>query len=174
MQISLLQVELNKEKELNTDLMREKATLDHHSKELQIHILELETALTSDNINKGNKRLESQIEALSLALENETKQRFELARENKKVERQVKDLLYQISEKEKAKLRSDEEASKWEEKVKRLKSQLDELEMTENNLQLSKRRAEREAADEKEKSLRLERENEKLKTRLEKAIAASI
>ena len=39
---------------------------------------------------------------------------------------------------------------------------------SENNLQLAKRRAEREAADYKQKSLNLEREVERLRSRLER------
>ena len=44
--------------------------------------------------------------------------------------------------------------------------------MNESQLEISKRRAEREALDEKERALRLEKEVDKLKTRLERALHA--
>jgi chromosome segregation ATPase len=53
-----------------------------------------------------------------------------------------------------------------ESKIKKMKAQIEELELSESNLQIAKRRIEREANEQRERASRFEKENEKLKARI--------
>lgn len=74
------------------------------------------------------------------------------------VDRTVKDLQSQIERREKMNAQLEEEVNRGREKVERLLKNIDELQQSESDSQLQARRAERELREEREKSLRLERE----------------
>ncbi|KAJ1905387.1 hypothetical protein IWQ60_012295, partial [Tieghemiomyces parasiticus] len=59
----------------------------------------------------------------------------------------------------------DEELQRLDQKVQRMRKHIEELEVVENDLQLSKRRCEREAEEQREHAQRLERELERIKAR---------
>ncbi|KIY52211.1 hypothetical protein FISHEDRAFT_35911, partial [Fistulina hepatica ATCC 64428] len=62
----------------------------------------------------------------------------------------------------------DEERKSYEAQITSLRKNLDDIQTEESQLQSAKRRAEREAADYRQKSLNLERELERLRNRLER------
>ncbi|EKM53127.1 uncharacterized protein PHACADRAFT_58510, partial [Phanerochaete carnosa HHB-10118-sp] len=64
--------------------------------------------------------------------------------------------------------RLEGEVKQYEIKVLNMRQAMDELQTSENDLQLAKRRVEREAADFKQKALNLEREVERLRSRLDR------
>lgn len=81
----------------------------------------------------------------------------------------MKDLQNQIDRKEKQNTQLSDDVSRMRDKVDKLLKTIDELQSSESTEQLSARRAERELREEKEKSLRLERELEGWKSlRVEK------
>lgn len=80
------------------------------------------------------------------------------------VDRIVKDLQSQIDRKDKQNTQLSDDVSRMRDKVDKLLQAIEELQSSESTNQLSARRAERELREEKEKSLRLERELEGLKT----------
>jgi myosin protein heavy chain len=85
-------------------------------------------------------------------------------RSNRNVDRAVKDLQGQLERKDKQNTQLSEDVSRMREKVDKLLKTIDELQASESTNQLSTRRAERDLREEKEKSLRLEREVESLKS----------
>ncbi len=80
------------------------------------------------------------------------------------MDRTVKDLQGQIDRKDKQNSQLQDDVSRMRDKVDKLLKAIDELQASESSNQLSARRAERELREEKEKSLRLERELEGWKT----------
>ena len=76
------------------------------------------------------------------------------------VDRTVKDLQSQIERREKSVTILSEDLSKSRDKVERLLQTIDELQASDSSSQLTAKHAERELREEREKSLRLERELE--------------
>ena len=89
------------------------------------------------------------------------------------VDRTVKDLQSQIDRREKSVTILSEDLSKSRDKVERLLQTIDELQASDSSSQLTAKRAERELREEKEKSLRLERELEGLRGGLRGSVARS-
>lgn len=89
------------------------------------------------------------------------------------VDRTVKDLQSQIDRREKSVTILSEDLSKSRDKVERLLQTIDELQASDSTSQLTAKRAERELREEKEKSLRLERELEGLRGGLRGSVARS-
>ena len=89
------------------------------------------------------------------------------------VDRTVKDLQSQIERREKSVTILSEDLSKSRDKVERLLQTIDELQASDSSSQLTAKRAERELREEKEKSLRLERELEGLRGGLRGSVARS-
>ena len=86
----------------------------------------------------------------------------------------MRDLQSQIDRKEKVNTQLEDDIVKQKEKIERLLKTIDELQSSDSNNQLLARRAEREAREEREKCLRLERELEGWKgLRLHKSHAPS-
>lgn len=85
------------------------------------------------------------------------------------VDRTVKDLQAQIERREKSQQILADDLSKSRDKIERLLSTIDELQASDSSSQLAAKRSERELREEREKSLRLEREVEGWKSmRLER------
>jgi predicted nuclease with TOPRIM domain len=103
--------------------------IERQSKELQLRVVELETSIAADAISSrnGDKRLLSQVDALQLQLDSESKQKMEMVRETRKTERLIKELQEQLQERDKSKSKYEDEALRYEEKIKRMKTQIDQL-----------------------------------------------
>lgn len=99
----------------------------------------------------NKQQLESQ-------LEDQETERSKSQRSVRNVDRAVKDLQSQIERKEKQNTQLSDDVSRMRDKVDKLLKTIDELQASESTNQLSARRAERELREEKEKTLRLERE----------------
>lgn len=76
------------------------------------------------------------------------------------VDRTVKDLQSQIERRDKLNAQMTEDVAKSRDKIERLLKNIDELQTSDSQSQIQARRAERELREEREKSLRLERETE--------------
>ena len=76
------------------------------------------------------------------------------------VDRTVRDLEQQISRREKQNTQLQEDVSKGRDKISTLLNTIDELQSSDSQSQLASKRADRELREEREKALRLERENE--------------
>ncbi|KAI1484500.1 hypothetical protein F5X96DRAFT_439105 [Biscogniauxia mediterranea] len=97
---------------------------------------------------------------LESQLETQETERSQSQRSVRNVDRIVKDLQSQIERKDKQAAQLNDDATRLRDKVEKLLTTIDELQASESSNQLSARRAERELREEKEKTLRLERELE--------------
>ncbi|KAI9596470.1 myosin tail [Syncephalis fuscata] len=142
--------EMLKEREVNKELLRAKVALENQTKELNLRIVELETG----SMTMRPQRIETRAESITFQLESEARLRNETLRSARKTDRMVRDLQFQLAESEKSRERSKEEMEKLDQRLTRTRTQLEELESSEGALQLAKRRAEREANEQKERALR--------------------
>ncbi|KAJ3249933.1 hypothetical protein HDU77_007263 [Chytriomyces hyalinus] len=154
--------DLSKERETVMDLERSKGMLEKQVKELHSRVFDLEAAVLTSSTG-ATKRLEARINELMAQVESESMEKSELQKAARKNERSVREMQFQVSEKDKLKQRYEEDVEKLEIKLKKMKIQLDEMETLESNAQLARRKAEREAAEFRERTTRLEKEVEKVK-----------
>ncbi|KAI0325559.1 hypothetical protein GY45DRAFT_217193 [Cubamyces sp. BRFM 1775] len=153
------QIELGKIRVENSELDKMNANLEKQVKDLNVRIVDLETkSLNPPRPATTSRRLESRIEELT----------SQLTQSNKESSRIHVSADKALAEVERQRLRLEEEVKGYETKIVNMRQAMDKLQTSENDLQLAKRRAEREAADFKQKSLALEREVERLRARLER------
>jgi len=106
-------------------------------------------------------------------LETQETERSKSARSERNVDRIVRDLQSQIDRKDKQNSQLGDDVSRLRDKVDKLLKTIDELQAAESQGQLNTRRAERELREEKEKTLRLEREVEGWRLRTERGSTPS-
>ena len=97
---------------------------------------------------------------LEKALEDAESVRLSDSRAVRNVDRTVKDLQSQIERREKQNASVTEDLNKARDKISNLLSTIDELQSSDSGNQLAAKRAERELREEREKSVKLERELE--------------
>ena len=157
--VAEIQKDVTTEREANMTLHKEKTTLEKNVKDLQLRLVDLETKGFSSA--SGDVRfLHGRVQELEKQLETLESSRQTEARDVRNVDRTVRDLQSQIERRDKAVSQLNEDINKSRDKSERLLSTIDELQKSESDHQLVAKRAERELRDEKEKSLRLERELE--------------
>ncbi|RKO98009.1 hypothetical protein CXG81DRAFT_15176 [Caulochytrium protostelioides] len=164
-----VQLEVRKQRDLSTDLEREKISLDKQIKELQARIIDFESAQLTSGAT-ATRRLEARIEELQTQIEAEARDKTEIAKNYRKSERQNRELALTIADKDKAAQRLQDDLDKSADKMKKMKVQLDELESETATYQLVKRRMERETEELRERSMRFEKEAEKLKRTLDRGL----
>ncbi|KAJ3820859.1 hypothetical protein F5880DRAFT_904410 [Lentinula raphanica] len=151
------QIELGKVRVDNSELDRINANLEKQVKELNVRIIDLETkSYTSSSSRPAtlSRKTDSRIEEITSQLTGKG-HAHRLSRDSK-------------FDMERQRVKLDEERKGYEMQLATLRKSIDELHTQDNLLQSAKRRAEREAADYKQKSLNLEREVERLRGRLER------
>ena len=146
--------------------------MDKQIKELNLRIVDLETkslSLNSSRPSNVNKRLESRIEELQNQLNQSTKDSSRL----KTADKGAREMVAQLQESERLRSRLEEEVKSFETRVRTMRQSMDEMvnfslcgyrldltlsgqQTNESELQLAKRRVEREAADHKQKALKYE------------------
>ncbi|KAG8905822.1 hypothetical protein FRB99_008187 [Tulasnella sp. 403] len=168
------QAEVSRIRQENAELEKQNAQLEKTAKELNVRVVDLETKsyTNSPRPSMVSRRLESRIEELTGKLNQEAKEKSETIRAHKTADKTARDMQFQLAESERLRARQEDELRKAEGRVESMKRSLDDLQTSESQLQLAKRRAEREAADFKQRSLNLERELERLKSRLEHPTSA--
>ncbi|KAF9586407.1 hypothetical protein BGW38_005524 [Lunasporangiospora selenospora] len=158
--------ELAKEKVTNEENKRSKVTLEKQVADLSTRIADLEA-----NAQASGPRsviiLQQRLDEKTSQLDAEIRSRQEALRIQRRCERAIRDLQHQLEEREKVRARQDEEAQKMDQKIRSLRQKVEDLVLAENNLTIAKRKAERESVEAKEKSVRLEREVEKMRVRLD-------
>ena len=132
-----------------------------------MRVVDLEAAISVDP-SKGSKRLESKLGEINGQLDRTVREKEELSFTARKNERAIRDLTQQLTDKERIRARQDDDLNKINDKLKKMKEHADGMEANESALQMSRRRAEREADEFKDKSYRLEKEVEKLKLRVDR------
>ncbi|KAJ3752973.1 hypothetical protein EV360DRAFT_54247, partial [Lentinula raphanica] len=130
--------------------------LEKQVKELNVRIIDLETKSYTSSSRPAtlSRKTDSRIEEITSQLTGKG-HAHRLSRDSK-------------FDMERQRVKLDEERKVYEMQLATLRKSIDELHTQDNLLQSAKRRAEREAADYKQKSLNLEREVERLRGRLER------
>ncbi|MBW0481798.1 hypothetical protein O181_021513 [Austropuccinia psidii MF-1] len=160
------QIEANRERLESTELLKANTDLEKKIKSLNLKIVDLETrSMTSSPLQLGPHRMvvdQKHYEELMNQLEVEKQN---VAKATRKSERSIEDLQIKLLDAEKSKNRLQDEMSSFENKILGLRKQNSDLQSSESELQLAKRRAEREATDLKEKMLRLQAELERYRSK---------
>ncbi|KAH9250527.1 hypothetical protein BASA81_011704 [Batrachochytrium salamandrivorans] len=150
------------------DEHQEKAhTADERARRAEAHAQAMQVDLSKSGTSILSLKRQNELAA---QLELEQREKSDAIKNSRKADRIIRELQFQLSEKEKQKTRADEEQEKMEHKLKKMRTQIEELETSESNLQLAKRRAEREAADFRERSVKFEKEVEKIKGRVDRSV----
>ncbi|KAJ2449543.1 class II myosin, partial [Coemansia sp. RSA 2424] len=135
---------LDKEREANTILTKDKNALERQLKELKLRIVSLETEALAHQV-KGSKRFQPVVPAdLASQIDAQAKASLEHQQKAKQMERQIRELQFQIGEKDKSKQRADVDLQRMTGRIKRLEDHVKELEFTEEKLTAAKHRLERE------------------------------
>lgn len=151
------------------------AHLEKQIKDLNVRIVDFETKSyrASPQPNSSTRRLEARIEELTNQLNQLAKDKGESSRIQRSTDKVARDAKFQLAESDRQRARLEEERNLYESQVQSLRQSLDvmvrmfvqsqlvdmlaysRLQQTEEStLQLAKRRAEREAADLKQKALK--------------------
>ncbi|KZM22403.1 ATP binding [Ascochyta rabiei] len=155
-----LQKDIIAEREANVQLHKEKGLVGKNLKDLQLRLVDLETKGYSGSAGKDVRFLHGRIQELEKALEDSESTRLSDSRAVRNVDRTVKDLQSQIERREKQNASVTEDLNKARDKISSLLSTIDELQSSDSGNQLAAKRAERELREEREKSVKLERELE--------------
>ncbi|KAJ1644397.1 class II myosin [Coemansia asiatica] len=134
---------LDKEREANTILTKDKNSLEKQVKELKLRIVKLETDAVASQV-KDIKRHSPVPTDLASRVEAQAKVSLEAQQKAKQMERQIRELQFQIAEKDKAKQRTEIDVQRMTNRVKRLEDHVKELEASETQLATAKHRLERE------------------------------
>ncbi|KAK7434178.1 class II myosin [Stygiomarasmius scandens] len=155
------QVELGKVRVDNSELDRINANLENQVKALNVKIMDLETKSYSNSPSRNGtmgRRTDTRIEEIWQQHTGGMSRLHRLSTDPK----------FQQSELERMRVKAEEERRALETQITDLRKSLDEKQTQENLLQSAKRRAEREAADSKQKLLSVEREMERVRNRLDR------
>ncbi|KAJ1740431.1 class II myosin [Coemansia sp. RSA 989] len=135
---------LDKEREANTILTKDKNDLEKQLKDLRLRIVKLETDAVASQV-KGSPSLRPVPTAdLSARIETQAKAALEHQHKAKQLERQVRELQFQLAERDKAKQRSEIDSQRLTSRIKRLEAHVKDLEASEQRLATANHRLERE------------------------------
>ncbi|OAA40198.1 myosin-11 (Myosin heavy chain) [Beauveria brongniartii RCEF 3172] len=160
--VAEMQKEVVMERENNASVLSQKAAVERTLNEAQLKLVDLETKGFS-SASQDIKFLHRRIQELESQLEKHETEKSQSQRSTRNVDRAVKDLQGQVERKDRQNAQLSEDVGRMREKVDKLLKTIDELQASESAIQLSTRRAERDLREEKEKTLRLEREVDSLK-----------
>ncbi|KAF5097307.1 hypothetical protein D0Z00_002448 [Geotrichum galactomycetum] len=159
-----IQKHLHLERTRMEELLNERSSLDRENKNLHLKVVDLEAQLLGLK-SSDTQFLVQKVSRLEKQLEEQADRYAEESRNLRSNDRSVKDLQTQIQQKEKITAKLQEEVTKYESKIRSLQETVENLQGLETTYRLSSRRAEREARDYKETSLRLEKELDEWKNR---------
>jgi len=169
------QLELDKIRLENTELDRMNAQLEKQVKELNVRIVDLETKsyASTPQPNSTIRQLQARVEELTTQLNQASndKRHSTPLRSSDKAGREIQ-LQLQESERQRAKLEDDRTAS--ESQIQALRQKLDKAQSGENELVRANRRLELQAAEAKQTTLTLEREVERLRSRISRPASSVI
>ncbi|KAJ2610710.1 class II myosin [Coemansia sp. RSA 1365] len=135
---------LDKEREANTILTKDKNVLERQLKEQRLRIVKLETEAVASQVSGSPSMLPVPAADLSSRIESQAKATLEHQQKAKQLERQIRELQFQIGEREKSKQRSEIDTQRLTSRIKRLETHVKELESSEHRLAAANHRLERE------------------------------
>ncbi|KAK5170569.1 class II myosin [Saxophila tyrrhenica] len=154
-----VQKDIANARENSVQVHKEKANVEKALKDLQLKYIDLETRGYSSGSNDV-RFYANRVQILETELEQLQQTRATEARSVRNVDRTVMDLKSQIERREKSMQMLSDDLNKSRDKTERLLQTIDELQASDSSAQLSAKRAERDLREEREKTLRVERELE--------------
>lgn len=158
------QREIDQERETNVDLHKQKVALENEKREMQLRIVDLETKSHNSPV-KDVKFLQTRITELEKELQALDRAKLEESRTVRTTDRTIKELETALAHRDMTRKLADDRAAKSESRLQALQQDLETLRDSESANQLRARRAERDAADQRERALRAEKELERYKSR---------
>lgn len=152
------------EREANVQLHKQKVTLENEKKEMQLRIVDLETKSFVSSA-KDAKFFQSRIAELEKELQTQDRMKLEESRSLRNTDRTIKDLENSLAQRDAAQKRIEDKMHKAELRTQSMQQDIETLRDSEAANQMRARRAERDAADQRERALRAEKELERYKSR---------
>lgn len=170
---SEMQKDIVAEREMTSQLNKEKAALEKTLKDTQVRLVNLETKSYS-SASQDVRFLNTRVKELESQLEAQEKERNKSQRSVRNVDRSIKDLQTEIERKERANTQLNQDISRHRDKIQKLLKTVEELHKSDAENQMSAKRAEAKLREEKEKALKLEKELDMIKMRSGSGSSASI
>ena len=158
-------LEAEAERKQNEMMSQEKAILEMQIKDLQLRLLESETSSTGLSSRAPLRRPSSTFQQILSQIDSESNEKQVLLKENRKQERLIRDLQTQLSDRDRLRISLEESLDKSELRFRKLQTALEAAENRNNELEVAKRRADRDLAEERDRGERLTRECERFKAR---------
>lgn len=147
-------------------MQTQKRDSEQQTKALNLKILELESRLMSSG-GSDTETLRQRVSQLEKELQQQQSEMLADLKSSRGGDRQARELRDQLDQRDQLVKRLQEESAKSEAKVGRLVAAVEKAQGSESQYQVVARRAERESRELREKSLRLEKDLENWKSRLE-------
>ncbi|QNQ00720.1 Myosin type-2 heavy chain 1 [Yarrowia lipolytica] len=147
-------------------MQTQKRESEQQTKELNLKILDLESRLLSSG-GGDTEALRKRVSQLEKELQQQQSDMLADLKSSRGGDRQARELRDQLDQRDQLVKRLQEESAKSEAKVNRLVEAVEKAQGSESQYQVVARRAERESRELREKSLRLEKDLENWKSRLE-------
>lgn len=163
--LKVTQIELDGERKQNERMNQEKTLLEVQIKELQLKLLESETSSTGVSSRAALRRPSAAYHQIIAQIEAESSEKQHLIKETRRLDRQLRELNAQLADRDRLRISLEESLDKSELRLRKLQTAMEASENKIGELEVAKRRAERDAADERDKAERLARECEKFKSR---------
>lgn len=164
--LKVTQIELESERKNCEKLTQEKAVLEMQIKELQLKLLDYETNQSTGTTSRApQRRPSSAYQSILAQIEADGSERVSLVKDVRRQERLIRELNSQVAERDRARISLEESLDKCELRVRKLQTIVEALENRNSELEVAKRRAERDMLDDRDKVERLARECERLKGR---------
>ncbi|GFQ86245.1 myosin heavy chain, non-muscle [Trichonephila clavata] len=171
-QIEQLSAELASEKTTTQMLENSRILLERQNKELKLKLQEVESSQRAKS-KTAISSLESKLGQLEEQLEEETREKQNLAKSSRKLEKRVKELLLQLDDERRHADQYKEQLEKTNNRMKNLKRQLDESEEECSREKAAKRKVQRELEDLHENCENLQREVTNLKNKMRRGGSGS-
>lgn len=166
--LRVAQAEVETERRNGERLEQERAALEAQVKDLQLRLLESETTTPNAGASSSGdprRRPSASYQQILATIEAEGAERLSLTKELRRQERLVRELTAQLGERDRQRISLEEALDKGELRVRKLQTTLEALETRTSELEVARRRAERDLSEERERAERLTRECERLKAR---------
>ena len=158
--------EILQERASNVRLHKEKVNLEKEKKELQLRLIDFETKSLKTS-HKDVAFLQKRVSELEKELNQHDSSRMAESKQVRNTDRTIKDLEATLSHKESMNKRLEDKLSKVDSRHAAAIQELEAVRDSEAQSQLRARKAERDAADQRERALRAEKELERFRSREE-------
>jgi chromosome segregation ATPase len=163
--LKVTQTELEAERKQSEQLNQEKTILEMQIKELQLKLLDSETSGNGISSRAALRRPSAAYHSIMAQIESESTEKQTLLKDTRRQERTIRDLTAQLADRDRQRISLEESLDKCELKLRKLITAVEAAEGRCGELEGARRRAERDREEEREKTERLVRECDRLRSR---------